>query len=272
MWAVLAVVVVVVVVVVAVNTATLVHDANELCRRRKETMETACVTLEDVQLKHGNMSVPNKLDACVGLGGTGLVFQVGSHAVKVNMPDYQHNVIDEAEMYAHLGNVDGLIPIVSSGTANNGLRAWLIMPLMCPLPMKLTEQQALVVGTRTRDALLTMHSKGVVHGDISLSNMLYDGEDLGTVVLCDLGHNNAHKCKCELQRHIFRLPELQGVEEVDDQLAQRSDLFALGCVLLDATSKIPWFKLVEHALMKRKLRATTATQKLIRDLLITSTT
>ena len=90
--------------------------------------------------------------------------------------------------------------------------------------------------------------------------------------LCDLGHNNAHKCKCELQRQFYRLPELKKVEEVDDSLARRSDLFALGCVLLDATSKIPWNKLVDHALSKRRLRATTATAKLNRDLLITSTT
>lgn len=226
-----------------------------------------CVELKDVKTVHGDVVAPAVLDECVGRGMTGAVFAAGDVAVKVSSCGGQQLVTDEAATYVRVGRVDGVVPLLSFGTANSGHHAWLAMPRLTPLPKALTDPQALVVGSRARAALLALHSKGVVHGDVSLQNMLYDGSDLSTVVLCDLAHYNAHEFGALLQRDNYRMPELRRRKTVDGVLARRSDLYALGCVLLQATTGIPSCRVPSQARLARRLEPATDAQRLIRALL-----
>ena len=101
-------------------------------------------------------------------------------------------------------------------------------------PGSLKPAGAVVVGVRARHALIELEQAGICHGDVALPNMLYDGCDLATVVLSDLVQANAHQDGCELQREAYRAPYALTAVLKSMNLANRSDLYALGCVLMQA--------------------------------------
>lgn len=69
-----------------------------------------------------------------------------------------------------------------------GPKGWngFIMPLLKPIDAKsMTADEKIKIFHKMRDLLPVLHKKGIVHGDIKLSNMLLD--KAGDVKLCDFG-------------------------------------------------------------------------------------
>lgn len=64
------------------------------------------------------------------------------------------------------------------------------MPRLCPIdPIKLTQEQKYDIFNQIRHIIPKLHDRGIIHGDIKLSNMLLDNQVGPTQVvkLCDFG-------------------------------------------------------------------------------------
>ncbi|KAJ1303891.1 hypothetical protein OPQ81_008303 [Rhizoctonia solani] len=89
-----------------------------------------------------------------------------------------------------------------------------------------------------------LHSEGVVHGDIKAANVVIDPSL--NAKICDFGSAYIPECSgCiagspgrfhSLKTQLYLSPELWMDEEDDPPTTQESDVWALGCVLLEESS------------------------------------
>ena len=85
-----------------------------------------------------------------------------------------------------------------------------------------------------------MHSKSIVHQDLKPQNVLFNG-DRTQLKLCDFGISN----KVEQTRATVAARSgsirYMAPEQLDDQLSPKTDVWALGCILLSLVSgKLPY--------------------------------
>ena len=121
---------------------------------------------------------------------------------------------------------------------------------------------------RARRALLGLGQSRLCHGDVALPNMLYDGHDLGSVVLSDLGHSNAHEGGDLLQRECYRPPYALEEALASLNLAIRTDLYALGCVLMQAVYDVDHEGILAEAQRRMQRDPTTDVDKMVQALLL----
>jgi len=190
-------------------------------------------------------------------------------AVKVSKVGEKENVRDEAALLRR--RFDGVVPMLGCGSATvNGATEhyWITMPRMYSLPCCLTPHEAVVVGVRARRALVELVEARLCHGDVALPNMLYDGHDLRTVVLSDLGHANAHEDGNLLQRESYRPPYALEEALASLNLANRTDLYALGCVLMQAVYDVDHECILAEARRRMLEEPATDVDRMVQALLL----
>ena len=219
--------------------------------------------VKHVNVIQGDFVIPSRVNACIGTGMSSCVYAHKGAAIKLSRKNMGEIVLKEGETHWKLRDVPGIVPILSYGTSSHKNEAWLATKLMHPIPTRLNKTEAIVIGQRIFHALTRMHEHGYVHGDIAVSNMLFDGRCLTTTVLSDLGNFNAHVGDETLepgmlQREPYRTPFLvssyqyDGGTSVSMKSAKRSDIYALACVLIEATTGIsPWRVSSEVRLIQR---------------------
>ena len=88
------------------------------------------------------------------------------------------------------GDHPGILTVLAVGLGEDGTTGWIVTPLVDGGPLDqatapLSCDEALVLGASASDALAHAHRHGVVHGDLSPSNVFIDAD--GAAVLGDFG-------------------------------------------------------------------------------------
>lgn len=176
----------------------------------------------------------------------------------------RHTLHREASLLWHLAipGHDGVVKILEQAGGHEPF--WFAMAWLngAPLlerhgPTLLPLTQALGLGHRLAEALEYVHSRGVVHGDVSPANALV--EEGGRVTLIDFG-TAALAYDSHARREIghtsvprdgtpgFLAPERIQSGSID----ARSDLYSLGCILYELFTGQPPFRADEVGALARK--------------------
>jgi serine/threonine protein kinase len=134
----------------------------------------------ELELSH----ILSGLGPVLGASSQGLVQQYEDKYV-VKFRDKPKDVRREVELMTVAGNVSvEVIGIVYTGEGTN-LEGF-VMPLLAPVqPANMNLQEKLELFQQMRVTIQTLHQRGVIHGDVNLSNMLLD--DRNRFKLCDFG-------------------------------------------------------------------------------------
>jgi serine/threonine protein kinase len=149
------------------------------------------------------------------------------------------------------------VDIVGSIQGPDGWNGF-IMPLLKTIDAKsMTADEKIKIFHKMRDLLQILHKKGIIHGDIKLSNMLLD--EAGNVKLCDFGtsafmsetHYPVALSTRWCSPYRFRFPPQQ-------PLIPAEDVYALGCAVWELfTGMCPYDDIeddgVEEAILSGKL-------------------
>lgn len=175
----------------------------------------------------------------IGAGGTAMVYrgvEIGTGrvvALKVLPPDRLEQLEREAALAAlvdhpHLPEVLGLVADQERAALVTEFAAGGTLAGLLRRRGRLTEPETLTVLLRLAAALATAHERGVIHGDLSAGNVLFDLA--GRPLLADLG---AARAAAELVRPVSATPcdaapELARGQEPDEAC----DMFSLGSLAL----------------------------------------
>ncbi len=223
-----------------------------------------------------------RLDRRIGSGGMGQVWAahdtvLGRNvAVKVQQFDPQgdraafERFVREARAAAALQH-PSVVTIFDSGTDQR--TAFLVMELL-PGPTldgyvaqhgPLPEREAIALARQVALGLAAAHGAGVVHRDIKPANLMFDAQ--GTLKIVDFGI--AHLAQTAAARltapnTVIGSPPYLSPEQLQGRPAdERSDLYALGCVVTTMLTGRPPFE-AEHPLAYAHQHVT-ATPPRIRD-------
>ena len=207
-----------------------------------------------------------RLDRRIGSGGMGHVWAAHDTvlgrdvAIKVQQFDPQgdraafERFVREARTAAGLQHPN-VVTIFDSGTDQN--TAFLVMELL-PGPTlagyvtqhgPLPEREAVALAGQVASGLSAAHEAGVVHRDIKPANLMFDAH--GTLKIVDFGI--AHLAQTAAARltapnTVIGSPPYLSPEQLQGRPAdERSDLYALGCVLTTMLTGRPPFE-GEHPL------------------------
>src|ERR671917_962279 len=201
-----------------------------------------------------------RLDRRIGSGGMGQVWAAHDTvlgrdvAVKVQQFDPQgdraafERFVREARTAAGLQHPN-VVTIFDSGT--DGDIAFLVMELL-PGPTLtgylaqhglLAEQEAVALAAQIASGLAAAHGAGVVHRDIKPANLMFDAR--GTIKIVDFGIARltaTTSTKLTALNAIIGSPPYLSPEQFEGRPAdERSDLYALGCVLTTMLTGRPPF-------------------------------
>jgi len=125
---------------------------------------------------------------------------------------------------------------VSAFAANGDLFSWIQSG---PSPGKDREVMVRPIVQQLFEAVRCLHSLGIVHGDISLENIVLTNDELPQVKLIDFGAASLSRvCSGKCDKPPYVAPEMYASEHYDGFL---SDTFALGVVLFSvAACCYPW--------------------------------
>jgi serine/threonine protein kinase len=216
-----------------------------------------------------------RLDRPIGSGGMGQVWaahdtRLGRDvAIKVQQFDLVGDEVAferfqrEAQSAAALQHPN-VVTIFDSGTDGN--MAFLVMELL-PGPTlqayvaeqgPLPEREAVALAAAVASGLSAAHGAGVVHRDIKPTNLMFDGR--GGLKIVDFGiarlAQTAAARLTATKTVIGSAPYLSPEQLTGDQADERSDLYALGCVMTTMLTERPPFD-GEHplALMHQHVNA-----------------
>ncbi len=206
---------------------------------------------------------PWLLDARLGLGGTSEVWRArhvdkpGEFALKRLLPIFR----DDATVNALFHRETRLLQLLDSprlprllarGTCND--IPWLAMPLYAGASLRallhdgpMSTHEAYWLAAELAEALADLHAAGVVHCDVSPGNVQITRD--GQVVLLDLGIAQRLGADEPLDTLALRgkSPYLSPEQVARQPLDARSDLFALGSVLVELLTGTPPFARPERS-------------------------
>ncbi len=103
---------------------------------------------------------------------------------------------------------------------------------------------AVALARRLAEGLSALHENGIVHRDLKPSNVMLPGADVGTAIIVDLGvarlggESDVTRTGANLGTPRYMAPEqIRSARSVDG----RADVFALGCILMEALTGRPAF-------------------------------
>ena len=171
--------------------------------------DAARAASQTVELRPGDRAGHYEIMARLGEGGMGTVYQVRHasldrvYALKVLSPsvmafdrDAGHRFLREARSAARIRHPN-IIDVFDYGTLSDG-RPYLVMELLAGESLEDLVQRGpvpvatvLEVGLQLASALVAAHDRGVVHADLTPSNVLVASHDPFTVKLVDFGLSGA---------------------------------------------------------------------------------
>jgi tetratricopeptide (TPR) repeat protein len=221
----------------------------------------------------------------IGAGGMGAVYRAEDlkHgrpvAIKVLRPDWTRSVagtrfLREIEISARLAHPN-IVPVFDSGRVEDTL--YYVMPLVegeslrslldreGPLP----PERAADLAREVADGLAYAHEHGVIHRDIKPSNIVLSGKH---ALIVDFGI--ARALEVAAPKTLTRSGDMIGTpvymspeQLLDGQVDGRSDIYALGCVLVEMlTGHPPLAGKTPSAIMASHVRGAVDPAELAKDL------
>jgi serine/threonine protein kinase len=233
-------------------------------------------------LPAGTTIGPYRVAGQLGEGGMGVVYRVEhtllakQFAMKVlrheligEDPDSVRRFLREARAAARIDH-DGIVAVTDSGTLDDG-RPYLVMELLCgqSLDEVMDEEGALEVRRavglmrRIATALGAAHERGVLHRDVSPSNVFLqragDGErvklvDFGTADIVEQGQPALPDGPPGI---VFGTPYYMAPEQAKGiETDHRSDLYSLGVVFFEMLAgEVPFDDETLHGIMGKHVHA-----------------
>jgi eukaryotic-like serine/threonine-protein kinase len=221
-----------------------------------------------------------KIGACIGVGGTGVVFEAtrvmdgASVVIKTMRPRFAENadlirrMEREAEVYDRVVH-PGIVPIYETGRLGDG-SPYLVMKRMRSESLAqlihrtgaLSCGEVAVIGARLAAILHAVHLAGYVHRDIKPEHVLLDRAPQGKleVRLLDFGVCASHDApveeKARERGRVYGTPNYVSPEQAagEPNVDARADLFSLGITLFEArTGQLPFQGKTASELLRRIL-------------------
>lgn len=236
-------------------------DVEESVRLRKSRKQT---TAHEMPVELAEFEADHEIEGLIGEGGMSSVYKalnktIGKH-VAIKML-HSHLVRDEVQRKRFLQEANALfvlehphiVRLRNAGASSTG-KPYLIMDFLQgqSLSERLKETGPMPVNDALRifvqmcSALEHAHSKGIVHRDIKPSNIVLEkdaeGKDWVRVVDFGIAKFNQDEINPGLTQtgDVFGSPLYMSPEQcLGQKLDQRSDIYALGCVMYEVLSGKP---------------------------------
>ena len=222
-----------------------------------------------------------RVGACIGVGGTGVVFEARREqdgellALKTMRPIYAYNVDlgrrlrREAEV-ARTVSHPGIVPVLDEGILSDG-SPYIVMQHVAGEPLSRFIHRSGILGEREIGAIVmrvcailhAVHGHGYVHRDIKPEHVLLDRTDSGAldVTLLDFGVCAAETAPSDERNRengrVFGTPSYVSPEQAggNPEVDARADVWALGVVMFEAlTGRLPFSAPSVSVLLRRIIR------------------
>jgi serine/threonine protein kinase len=183
-------------------------------------------------------------------------------------PDAAARFLREARAAARIKH-GGIVEVFDFGHLPDG-RPYIVMELLTGTSLTdllvsgpLEPRRAIGVVKQLAAALAAAHERGVVHADLSPSNVLIEETDQGTVVklvdfgLAQLRDDDLARSENKAAEYVFGTPSYISPEQIRGQGAEeRSDIYSLGALLYEMLTGYPPFTSEDlHDLCMKHLQA-----------------
>lgn len=208
-----------------------------------------------------------RVNRCIGIGGTGVVFEASCHhdgskvAIKtlrprfVSHPDLARRLQREGEVARRVRH-PGILRTLDQGILHDG-SPYLVMPLLTGESLsrvlsrerELGAPQVAVIASRVAAILHSAHCAGYVHRDVKPEHVYFDRLPTGelSVRLLDFGVCASASAPLEERRRehgkVFGTPSYASPEQASgrEDVDARADLFGLGIVMFEClTGRVPF--------------------------------
>jgi hypothetical protein len=248
---------------------------------RRDVMPVRTAQAGGHQVGVGDRVGHYKVLAHLGSGGMGSVYRVEhvalgrTLALKVlhasvlsHEPDAAARFLREARAAARIKH-GGIVEVFDFGHLPDG-RPYIVMELLTGTSLTdllvsgpLEPRRAIGVVKQLASALAAAHERGVVHADLSPSNVLIEESEQGTVVklvdfgLAQLRDDDLARSENKSAEYVFGTPSYISPEQIRGQGAEeRSDIYSLGALLYEMLTGYPPYTSEDlHDLCMKHLQA-----------------
>ncbi len=148
-----------------------------------------------------------------------------------------------------------VVPIIEVGTNEEGT-PYAITPLVTSTRLSRLLQESpppeplvLALAQTICEALLSIHEKGLFHGDVKPQNIVMERGSEGLLIDPDLAWPRVKNVEASITDLMYSAPERLGIS--DEPIDDRSDLYSLGAVLYHASTGTPPFRATLQAELLR---------------------
>ncbi|MEM9190232.1 MAG: serine/threonine-protein kinase [Myxococcota bacterium] len=241
-------------------------------------------TKERAELRGQILEGQYRVDQCIGVGGTGVVFAATRldaegperHVVVKTMrpifvdnADLRRRLRREAEV-AYTVPHPGVVPVIDEGTLSDG-SPFIVMERVYGLALNrlllregvLPPQEVAAIAMRVAAILHSVHGKGYVHRDVKPEHVLLQQNGRGAleVVLLDFGVCAADTAPLEERDRergrVFGTPTYVSPEQAtgNPDVDARADVYGLGVVMFEClTGRAPFTARNVASLLRRIIR------------------
>jgi len=238
----------------------------EILILRREPAPDRLVPTGSAMLRNGDRVGPYRVITHLGAGGMGSVYRVEhvalgrALALKVlhasvlsSEPDAVARFLREARAAARIKHA-GIVEVFDFGHLADG-RPYIVMELLTGTSLAdlllegpLEPRRAVAIARQLASALAAAHERGVIHADLSPSNVLVEDSDHGTVVklvdfgLAQLRDDELAGGEPRHAEYVFGTPSYISPEQIRGLGAEeRSDIYSLAALLHEMLTGRPPF-------------------------------